>query len=714
MDIDPTAAIKRLIIDARTGADADDKRSDLFDRYLGEPYGDEIDGRSKFISTDASDAVEGFLPDILDPFTSSENIIEFDPVGSEDEDAAKQETDVVSHIFWQKNEGFLILYNWLKDGLIAQNSYVKSGWIEKERVSIEEYEDLTPDELYGILAQTEGEYQIERAEGIDLQTGQPEIEGVDPQTGQPKFAPINVRIRCVKVAKEYEIVTIPQDEFFCSPRWSSVALDGIPCCGHMRDMERGELRRMGFSEESIARGIGDSVDDDVEAAINDTKDHFSGDNSDGADDSTRMVTVYEAYCRVDINGDGRAELVKVWAVGDGSKILQWDESGEDAIEEVSHVPFSVFTPYIVPHRHVGRSLVEQVDDIAQVKTVLMRHTLDNLYATNYARPIVAESGVSETTYEDLMNPAHGAPINVTAPGTIEYVRPPSVADTTLPLMQVFDSLLEMRVGNSRYAQGIGAEALNPMSEATANRVMDASMKRRQLIARIFAEVSLKDLFLRIHRDLRSGPHRELVIKLRNEWVPVNPRTWRERTDMTVRVGMGSADRDVKRQGMLLLAQTLEKLAMDPEIRATKLVGYPQFREVAEEVMETFGYDNIDRFMPPPENAQQPPPQQPGPQEQIMQAQMQMAQQELTLKQQKQAAEIENARREVDLRHQRDLQELQYKYSKLALDQQEAVMGDDFKRDKLEVDARTAHMRKEAATVQSTPPIGYGEVTNGQD
>ena len=140
------AAISRLVEDAQSFS-KDDIRGDLFDRYMGEPYGDEQKGKSSFVSTDVADAIEAIMPDIMDVFTSAEDIVEFSPVGPEDEAQAKQETSAVSHVFWQKNLGFEILYTWFKEALIQQNSYVKYGWQEKERVTISEYEDLNPDEL---------------------------------------------------------------------------------------------------------------------------------------------------------------------------------------------------------------------------------------------------------------------------------------------------------------------------------------------------------------------------------------------------------------------------------------------------------------------------------------------------------------------------------------------------------------------------------------
>lgn len=721
MNPDVTAAIGRAIQAAQQEDAADFTRSDMFDRYMGEPYGDETKGRSAFVSTDVSDVVEARLADVLDVFTSSENLLEFTPVGPEDEDAAKQESDVVSHYFWQKNDGFMILHTWIKESFIQQNAYVQSQWVEKERITIEEYDDLTPDELAQVLGQLEGEYEFLELEGVD-EAGQPQVQGVDPQTGQPQFAPIRAKLRCTKVSKEYEIEAFPQEEFFHSPRWHKVSLDGIPCCGRRREMEKGELRSMGFSEESVNAANLEEFEY-MEETRHDTRDHFENDYVDSSDDSTEKVTVYQAYVRADVNEDGKPELLKVWAIGDGSTIMQW-EDGSEAIEEVSHVPFSCLTPCPIPHRHVGRSEAEQVDDIARVKTVLYRNTLDNVYAGVYSRHAYDENRAGPNLLSDLMNPAPGAPVRT---GGAELFPLPftDVSPVTLPLIENFDRLKETRTGVSRLNQGLNSESLNQHSERTVDRVMTAGDKRSMMIARILAETGLRDLFLRIHRDLRAGPLKEIALKLRNQWVPVNPRTWRDRTDMNVRVGMGSGNRDTIRQGLMLIGQTQEKMMM----AGSRMVDEKKLFNTAEKLGETYGFNSIEPFFNDPD---QIPPQepQPDPQAEMMQFQMQMAQADMQAKQQEREQKFALEREKIQLEHQRKLQELQIRMGaeqrqglatqadiqadqeRLVLDRQKAVMDDDRLRDIEELKAATAFQRDIAKQTQLQPPFDYGQVTRG--
>ena len=60
---------------------------------LGRKNGTEEENRSQVISTDVWDAVNGMLPSLLKPFTSTDDYVQFQPVAAEDEEAAQQETD---------------------------------------------------------------------------------------------------------------------------------------------------------------------------------------------------------------------------------------------------------------------------------------------------------------------------------------------------------------------------------------------------------------------------------------------------------------------------------------------------------------------------------------------------------------------------------------------------------------------------------------------
>ena len=100
-------------------------RAEAIDYYLGQPFGNEEEGRSQVVSYDVQDTIESALPQLLKVFVAGDKVVQFDPKGPEDQDTAEQETDYVNHIVMERNEGFKVFYVWFKDALLSKNGYVK-------------------------------------------------------------------------------------------------------------------------------------------------------------------------------------------------------------------------------------------------------------------------------------------------------------------------------------------------------------------------------------------------------------------------------------------------------------------------------------------------------------------------------------------------------------------------------------------------------------
>ena len=101
------------------------ERAEAIDYYLGEPFGNEVEGRSQVVSYDVQDTIESALPQLLKVFVAGDKVVTFDPKGPEDQEAADQETDYINHVVMEKNEGFKVFYVWFKDALLSKNGYVK-------------------------------------------------------------------------------------------------------------------------------------------------------------------------------------------------------------------------------------------------------------------------------------------------------------------------------------------------------------------------------------------------------------------------------------------------------------------------------------------------------------------------------------------------------------------------------------------------------------
>lgn len=153
-DLKPILAAERAAaIGSMSDGDIATEREDALNYYMGNMTKDmpASAGRSRAVSTDVADTVEGMMPQLMDIFAGSDEVVRFEPVSKEDEDAAQQETDYVNHVFMQQNPGFMVLYSFVKDALLSKTGLVKVWWEEREQEERETYYDLS-DEQYAMLA----------------------------------------------------------------------------------------------------------------------------------------------------------------------------------------------------------------------------------------------------------------------------------------------------------------------------------------------------------------------------------------------------------------------------------------------------------------------------------------------------------------------------------------------------------------------------------
>jgi hypothetical protein len=167
-----TSSLKAMLAHERSSAMAaieasklSNDRSDAMDYYLGDMSKDmpAAEGRSSAVSTDVADTIEGLMPQLMDIFAGSDEVVRFEPVGPEDEEAAQQETDYVNHVFMQQNPGFMVLYSFIKDALLSKVGIVKIWWEEREEEQRETYYDLSEDQfalLAQAVAQSDGKLEI--------------------------------------------------------------------------------------------------------------------------------------------------------------------------------------------------------------------------------------------------------------------------------------------------------------------------------------------------------------------------------------------------------------------------------------------------------------------------------------------------------------------------------------------------------------------------
>ena len=127
----------------------------------------------------------------------------------------------------------------------------------------------------------------------------------------------------------------------------------------------------------------------------------------------------------------------------------------------------------------------------------------------------------------------GGVVRAKGQGAIEWQTVPNITGTIFPALEYMDATREWRTGVTRQGQGIDSNALQNQSATAVNQAFTAAQARVKLIARIFAETGIRDLFQLVHATIRKHGEEAQVVRLRNNWVNVDPRNWKTRNDMKI-------------------------------------------------------------------------------------------------------------------------------------------------------------------------------------
>jgi hypothetical protein len=595
-----------------------ESRAQEFKYYYGEPFGNEVEGESQVVSTDVADTVEGILPIILSIFTSSDDVVRFDPNGPEDEDQANQQTETANYVFYRQNNGFLVLYQWFKDALIQKNGIVKYWWEEKTTRTTEKYKSLTEGE-YRMLKEDASAIEIEELEVSQYddpsaveQKNQMrrQIEQQAPPEAQPTILaqleaqPVpqlyDCELRITKDVSQICIQAIPPEEFGISALHNCVSIQDTNFCYHRTQKTISSLREMGVPEDILEEaGPANEPDITPEALARDRYVDDTWREGSGPNEVERRAWVTDCFFKVDYDGDGISELRHIIMVG--RRI--WTN------EETDHINFAALTPIIMPHRWIGRSVAELVMDIQFTKSVLWRQMLNNLYLTNNPQKAVLSSsaGIVQANLDDLMTSRPGGILREYQPNAIRNIETPFVAGAAFPMLEYMDALKETRTGVTRYNQGTDADTLNKTARGI-QMIQAAGQQRTGLIARIFAETGVKDLMKGIVYMLSKYSGRSMTLKLRNKWVDIDPREWKTQYNMTVNVGLGTGNKDVQLNHLSVIHQQQIELM---KTGRGYMVSDENVFNLFKKSSEAMGFKHPELFVTDPQRippqAKQPPP-----------------------------------------------------------------------------------------------------------
>lgn len=563
------------------------KRAQAMEYYRGEMSDTPaMPGRSSVVSRDVADTIGWMLPGIIRVFTASDQMALCEPVRPGDEEFADQATDYINYIFMKDNPGYRILWDSTHDSLLQGNGVVKHWWDDKEECDYYEQSGMTEEQI-AILLSEQG------VEVVAQKPGEPQKVMVPDEMGnlvEQEIQTFDLKLKRVTMAGRVRVDAIEPEDFLLDRE--ARCIEDARFCAHRDYKTRSDLIEMGFPRD-LVEGLG------AEPLMYDTEEKIAREDefrsyNDVASESMQLIELFECYLKVDADGDGIAETVRAYYAGDkgAGELLDWEVWEDD-------VPFSDIPCEPVPHRWEARSVTDETLDIQRIKTVLTRQFLDNLYWVNNPM-MTAEHGTVENP-EMLKAPKFGATIYHKKGSTPPVPLPvPFIGDKALLGLQHFDQVREMRTGVSRSTMALDPEALQNQTATANQNQKDAAYSQVELIARNQAELGWKRVFKQILKLIVKHQDRPRTIRLRDEWVEMDPRAWNAGMDVTINVGLGTGSRD---RDMAMLNNVVQsQFALTDRMAAAGFMDQaiamiPKIIHTLQKIGESAGLKNADSFYP---------------------------------------------------------------------------------------------------------------------
>lgn len=592
------------------GSQVAQERTRNLQAYLAEPEGEwappEIEDRSMAVSTEVADTVEWMLPSLLRVFASNKDAIEATAKRAQFEPGAKLVTEVLRWAFWEQLDGVTFLYNWAKDGLLQKVGFARVGWSASMQTTRSRYEGLTAAQVE-MLAADDAVQIVARRERQETVEGQPlQVFDVDLVVSEPDG-------RCT-------LRVVPPEEM----RIDNAARYGEQpqFIAQVYSRRRSELAAEGYDVEGIGADDGMTEEEaGVRRGIN-SRNRFDDDDEDP------LLRVVDAFVRIGAEDSARWEHALL--IGD----RLFDR------EEVEDHDFVWWCPEPMPHVFFGHCPADRALEPQRLRTRLLRAVEDNVYLTVNGRTGVVDG---EVNVDDVLDSRPGGLVRAKSRDSVFPIAQPDLSAAAWQFMQWGEQWTARRTGFSELSKGLSSEALND----TATGVMEITERadmRCELMARHLAQ-ALKLLLLKVMRCMSQHQDVAQQVRIAGQWVDVDPREWDTRYTVSVKVGLGSGNRD--RQA----AQYTQLMQVQGQLAAAGLVPPPAAVALARKLARAMGEDAPEQLFP------DPPPPQPAPPPLPLLLEQAKAQRAMAELQAKQAHEQAIKRMELDARHRERLFEL---------------------------------------------------------
>lgn len=593
-------------------------RIEKWDRYYGKPLGNEIKGRSRYMSRDLLETVEWIMPTLIKTLASGDPKIKLDIQGQPHWVGPALMRKIYEDLSADaQGSMFFVFYQWFKDALVSGSAYTKVFW----EVEYEEKDHKIP------ALSVEQYSALEADEDIDIKKAAYIPGG---------YSNVHMTIRQLR---RDQLVTenVPTWEFVTSKRTRS--MNDEHAKGHITYVTMDYLKRINRAmterddepyfvnleevENTSGRSSGDlvvsanSLDAEKQSYLGYEKYGDMYEDGEATSGLKARVQLEEWYTRLDIKGTGYLRDVICWRAN--GKLIRWEDNDD------GFVPLATISPIIDCYKFNGMSYADLVIELQTLKTVLFRRVLDNFDWQNLGRWFKTPG--AKVDIKALLDGVPGDCIEVD-PNAIRNETPTPFHPNNLRLFDYLDGVKEQRTGSTKYTQGTDSGTLNQTAQGI-QMIQAAAMQRIELIARIFAE-GLKDYYQKAAMLYQKNMRKSFLAKVNGEDVEITPDMIQGRVLARVNMGVEAQIGMAETQRLERLAGTLQGF----DKMAPGLFSAEQVHNLAAKYVSAMGYIDTEEFIAPLKMHIEKNQQMQQTNQQLQQMQQQMAQEALKLQQTK--------------------------------------------------------------------------------
>lgn len=579
------------------------------------------------VSTDVRDTIKKLVPSIMRTLLANDRIAEYQPNSQDQEQAAEQATNYVNMVALTECDAESAIHDAIYDAMVIKTGIMKWCAYQRREVDIQKYTDQKDDVLAELLHDPAVEIlELQSRPDPDVATAL-----INPDASLHSFT-----LKRVVETTTPKLEAIKRERFLIDPRAQTI--EEAELVGERLIVTRSDLVGMGFDQHAVA-DISKYDDLDSSDMVSRAGDDYA-DIEPMSSKAMELVEVFEVFVRLDLDGDGTAEMYKL-VYGHASD--NHDNFSILAHEIVSEAPYASIVIERDPHQFEGHSITEDLKRLQQTNTVLLRGLLDNTYAQAEPRTAYVASALENP--QDVANPRKPLALRggLGIDEALQYHIEPFVGDKLLAVMEFMHTQAKDKTGITDASGGLTPEAMQNHTATATALMSEAGFARADNIIRTIT-IGLRKVFLGLLKLVIAHADQPRTMLVNGEFVEYDPRTWDAGMNCTINIGLGGGTKE-RDLASLQIVLNMQRELIAAFGNDNPFVKPDQLYNTLQKITETTGLPSADPFFTKPDPQEitmrlQQAASEPDPETVKLEAQMALEDKKAETQTQREAAQLE--------------------------------------------------------------------------